>query len=54
MAKPKTAKKAALARRHAPTKVPDGGAAVKAYIAALPGWKKAAREPWRGFQPKPA
>jgi len=41
MAKPKTAKKSAPARRQAPTKVPDGDAAVKAYIAALPGWKKA-------------
>jgi len=41
MAKPKTAKMAAPARRQAPTKKPDGGAAVKAYIAALPGWKKA-------------
>src|SRR6266511_5813407 len=41
MAKPKTAKRAAAARRQGPTKVPDGGAAVKAYIAALPGWKKA-------------
>jgi hypothetical protein len=41
MAKPKTAKKAAPARRQAPTKVPDGDAAVKAYITALPGWKKA-------------
>ncbi len=41
MAKPKTAKKAAPARRQAPTKVPDGGTAVKAYIAASPGWKKA-------------
>ena len=59
MAKPKTAKKAAPARRQAPTKAPDGdgaaalrrtqgeavpqngAAAVKAYIAALPGWKKA-------------
>jgi len=38
---PKTAKKAAPARRQPPTKVPDGDAAVKAYIAALPGWKKA-------------
>src|SRR5437879_8551341 len=41
MAKPKTAKKAAPARRQAPTTVPDGDAAVKAYTAALPGWKKA-------------
>ncbi len=41
MAKPRKAKKAAPARRQGPTKAPDGSAAVKAYIAALPGWKKA-------------
>jgi hypothetical protein len=41
MAKPKTAKKAAPARRKAPAKAPDGDAAVQAYIAALPDWKKA-------------
>jgi hypothetical protein len=41
MAKPKTAKKAAPARRPAPTKATDGDAAVQAYIAALPDWKKA-------------
>ncbi|HEX2065546.1 MAG TPA: DUF1801 domain-containing protein, partial [Candidatus Thermoplasmatota archaeon] len=41
MAKPKAARKAAPARRQAPAKEMDGDAAVQAYIAALPGWKKA-------------
>jgi hypothetical protein len=41
MAKSKAIKKPAPTRRTAPTKVLDGDAAVRAYIAALPAWKKA-------------
>ncbi len=37
--KPEASRKSAPARRKPPTK--DGDGAVKAYIAALPGWKKA-------------